>query len=159
NQSFDHLLSGRGEPTLLLPEYPILSVTGVRGDPTVALQIKNNSNAHQRATARVTSTGITLTRIAAAVVTTDTISFVTYPTLVAALTAITALGNGWMAQTTGTPDKYYPSADLRGPQGSLNALNTWANFYIHVTDIGDYDIDEGCGFLIKRDNGWGEGGV
>src|SRR5256714_4958793 len=64
SQSFDELYSGTGNEYLLLKEYPILSVARVAYNPRTVLTIKNTSSSNQRATVAVTSTGLTLVRVA-----------------------------------------------------------------------------------------------
>ena len=68
----------------------------VRYRPVTVLKITNTSGVNQQARVAVTSTGLTLTRTASGVKSTDTsITFAGNVTLTAVATAVTALGNGW----------------------------------------------------------------
>src|SRR5262249_10322088 len=83
SRSFDELYNGTGDRRLLLREYPIQSVQSVRYRPVTVIKVQNTDTAtNQRATAAVTSTGLTLTRVAAGVTNTDTsTTFAGFPTL------------------------------------------------------------------------------
>src|SRR5262249_6777644 len=73
SKSYDELSEGDGDRRLLLREYPVQSVTSVRYRPVTVLKIQNTSTTvNQRATVQVTSTGLTLVRVASGVTTTDT---------------------------------------------------------------------------------------
>ena len=70
--AYDELYNGNGDRRLLLRQYPIQKVDSVRYRPVTVLKIQNTATtSNQRATAAVTSSGITLTRVASGVKTTD----------------------------------------------------------------------------------------
>src|SRR5581483_4417518 len=71
-QSFDELYSGHGDIKLRLDQYPILSVSRVAASPFAVLLIKNTDSTTVRASVAVTSSGLTLVRVASGTTTTDT---------------------------------------------------------------------------------------
>lgn len=154
SQQFDELYTGDGRDRLLLRQFPVISVARVAYDPTTLLRVTNTSASNQRATVAVTSTGLTLVRVASGTVTTDTsITFAGNTTINALKTAIDALGNGWSATV---PDSTYggrASADLRAVQGALNAKDVQADLKFHVRELSEYGIDAGRGWLL-RPAGW-----
>lgn len=151
SQSFDELYSGHNGEKLALNEYPIISVARVAANPTAVLKVRNTSSANQRATVAVTSSGLTLVRVASGVVTTDTsVTFAGNVTVQAVADAVDALGNGWDAEAV-SPYTLRASADLRAVQGALNAAaNNFAELKIHVDDLSDYDVDLQRGWLVRE---------
>src|SRR6516165_9335655 len=103
SQAYDELYNGTGDRRLLLCEYPIQSVQSVRYRPVTVLKvINNNTGLNQQARVTVTSTGLTLVRVASGVKTTDTsVTWAGNPALNAVAAAVNALGNGWSAQVVG----------------------------------------------------------
>src|SRR4051794_24058184 len=137
-RNFDELYNGSGDRRLLLREYPVQAVDSVRYRPVTVLKIQNTDTAtNQRATVAVTSTGLTLVRVASGVKTTDaSVTFAGSPTLTAVANAVNALGGGWSAQAVGDATDYgkWPSADLYvapsygdgvQSQGALTARGTF----------------------------------
>src|SRR4051794_31426606 len=136
-RNFDELYNGDGDRRLLLRQYPVQSVQSVRYRPVTVLKVTNSdTSTNQQARVSVTSTGLTLKRVASGVGTTSTLAFGTYVTLTALANAVTALGSGWSAQVPGDATDYgkWPSADLYVPpsygdgtssQGALNARGTF----------------------------------
>ncbi len=167
SKSYDELYSGTGDHRLLLREYPIQSVQSVRYRLVTVLKITNTNQAlNQQARVAVTSTGLTLTRTASGVVSTDTsVTFAGKPTLQAMATAITALGNGWQAQIVGDPGGsggpgdygLWPSADLYNKpsfgdgttsQGALNARGVFAELRLHTYELSGWQFDP-RGWLLR----------
>jgi hypothetical protein len=162
SRSFDELYNGTGDRRLLLREYPIQSVQSVRYRPVTVLKIINTDQVtNQRATVAVTSTGLTLTRVAGGVTTTDTSStFAGFPTLQGLANNINSLGNGWSAQVVGVnPGDYgsWPSADLYVPpsygdgtqsQGALTARGQYADLKMHTYELAGYQWDP-RGWLLR----------
>src|SRR5882762_5181021 len=72
SQSFDELYHDAGHDRLLLRQFPVISIARMAYAPTTVLRIKNTSSSNQRATASVTSTGLSLTRVASGITSTDT---------------------------------------------------------------------------------------
>src|SRR5207247_558530 len=98
------------------------------------------------------STGLTLTRIASGVTTTNNLTFAGNVTLADLATAINALGNGWSATVTGDATDYgkWPSADLYvapsfgdGTQsaGALPARGTFAELRLHAVEVSGFELD------------------
>lgn len=122
-QSYTLYLVGPNSPydILMLPEPPIIQITRVATNPTVVLQISNNSATFQRATVATTNTGIVLYTIASGVPSTNaSITYALYPTVQAVANAINALNLGWVA-TPVAGYALYPSADFKTVQGAMTA--------------------------------------
>lgn len=159
-------LHDAGGEVLLLREYPVQAVTWVRGNPQVVLRVENTSTTlNQRATVAITSTGLTLTRVASGVTTSVTsVTWATYPTLGQVADAIDALGNGWAGQAVAdyalwpSADLYLPPAWGDGTQsgGALNALGLEAGLRMHLRDLADFTWDP-RGFVYLGDTGWSDG--
>jgi hypothetical protein len=148
--SYDELYHGTGAELLVLAQYPVLSVARVATRPVTVLTVRNTSSSNERATVAVTSTGLTLVRVASGVSSTDTsVTWAGNPTLAAVRDAVNALGNGWSATV---PDSRYAnraSADLRAIQGALNAAGVDAPIRLHVDELTDYAVDANRGWLIR----------
>jgi hypothetical protein len=155
SQTFDELYHGQGQEKLLLRQFPLLGVSRVAYDPVSVLRVQNSSASNQRATVAVTSSGLTLVRVASGTVTTDTsITWAGNATLGAVATAITALGNGWSAAVVDARYSSHASADLRALQGALNAKDVEANLVLHASELSSYDFDFGLGALLRPDETW-----
>ncbi len=147
SQQFDELYNGTDDRRLALRQFPILSVARVAYGPAAALRVTNTGAANQRATVAVTATGLSLTRVASGTSSTDTsVTWATYPTLSQVAAAVNALGNGWGATVA---DGNRAAADLRAPQGALNAMNVQAPLLLHSQELSGYDIDANRGWLIR----------
>lgn len=149
----DEVFDGTWQPEVILDRYPILAIDRVAYAPTAVLRVQNTSAGVQRATVQVTSTGLTLTRVAAGVSATDTPTFAGNVTLTTLAAAINALGNGWSASLVSDEFADRASADLRALQGALAAKNAPAELKIHLQELTDYDIDGPRGLLIRL-AGW-----
>lgn len=169
DQTYDQLYDG-DVPELILREYPVQSVTWIRDCYRPVLDvIQTDPSTNQRATVQVTSTGITLIRVASGTVTTDTtVVFATYATLQDVVTAIAALGDGWSALVRGSGAGDYglwPSQDLYvapfegdglGGQGPFDCRGIYASLKMHVRDRQDFQtLANG---VILNDCAWWEGG-
>lgn len=130
---------------------PVLAISRVATRPTPALMIRNTTATNQRATVAVTSTGITLTRVASGVSTSNTLTWASYVTLNLLASAINSLGSGWAATVAGNANDYggWPTTLLKYIQGALDAKSE-ANVELYVEELGEYRIDETEGTL------WGE---
>jgi hypothetical protein len=157
SQSFDELYSGTGDSRLLLRQYPLLSVSRVATRPATVLTVTNDSASNQRATVSVTDTGLSLTRVASGVSSTDTsVTWAANPTLEDVKDAVDALGNGWSAAIPDSTYALWLSDDLRSLQGALNAKDCNAPLCIHVEDVARFSIDPDRGWLFREDP-WAEG--
>jgi hypothetical protein len=152
-QSFDELYDGGPAEELLLRHYPVLRVERVAHTPSPVLRITNTAAGNQRATVRVTDTGLVLTRVASGTTTMNSRAFADYVTLSALAAAVTALANGWSAAVVSGTDGARASADLRALQGAFNAKDTDAELRLHIDELIAFDVDaeRGC---LRRCDGW-----
>jgi len=149
-QAFDEVHNGRGGDELLLRHFPIVSVARVACQPTTVLTVSNTSAANQRATVRVTDTGLTLTRVASGVSSSDTsVTWAANVTLSAVKDAVNALGNGWSAAIADASHNDRASADLRALQGAFPAKDVHAELQLHTEEVGDFAIDAERGALKR----------
>jgi hypothetical protein len=162
SKTYDELYNGNGDRRLLLRQYPIQSIQSVRYRPVTVLKISNTNTAlNQQARVQITNLGLTLTRVASGVKTTDvSLTYAAYPTLNALASAVNALGNGWSAQVVGDASGDYglwPSGDLYvGPsfgdgltsQGSLTARGQFAEIKLHTYELAGYQFDP-RGWLLR----------
>jgi hypothetical protein len=167
SSSFDELYNGTGDRRLILRQYPIQHVKSVRYRPVTVLKVINNSTSqNQQARAWITSTGLQCWRMASGTAVTETLlTWASYPTLSALAAAVTALGNGWSAQSVGDSNDYgsWPSADLYVPgsygdtlegagtlesQGSLTARGQNAELKMHTYELAGYQYDP-RGWLLR----------
>src|SRR5437879_4049119 len=102
--SYDELYPGNDRLELVLRNYPAASIERVAYAPMPVLRVTNTSAANQRATVKVTATGLELIRVASGVSTTNTINFSDQATLSALASAVTALGNGWAGTVINATD-------------------------------------------------------
>lgn len=160
-RAYDELYNGEGDRRLLLRQYPLQSIKSVRYRPVTVLKIQNTNTAlNQQARVAVTSTGLTLIRIASAVTTTNDLTYASNPTLQSLAAAVTALGNGWTGQVVGDSAGDYglwPSADLYIPpsfgdgtqsQGNLTARGAIAELKLHTYELQGYQWDT-RGWLLR----------
>jgi len=166
SREFDELYNGNGDRRLLLRQYPIQSVQSVRYRQVTVLKIVNNTpSQNQQARVTITSTGLTLFRMASGVSSTDTsVSWASNATLNAVAAAVNALGNGWSAQIVGDPGApgpgdygLWPSSDLYIPpsygdgvtsQGALGARNQYAELKMHTYELMGWQFDP-RGWLLR----------
>jgi hypothetical protein len=162
--SYDELYHGTGAELLVLAQYPVLSVARVATRPVTVLTVRNTSSSNERATVAVTSTGLTLVRVASGVSSTDTsVTWAGNPTLAAVRDAVNALGNGWSAQVVGDAVNYgsWPAADLYWPpafptfgggtsgQGALQCVNgSFAELKMHTYELAGFQWDS-RGWLLR----------
>jgi len=167
--TYDECYNGAGFSQMTLRQYPIIGpLARLAINPTPVLTISNTSTTNQRALASLATTGdidsgltvsgFTLTAIASGVTTTDSSTlFATYPTIQTCADHINGIGNGWKA-TVGQGYGGWASADLRAIQGSANAAtyggNNGAAFYVHVTDLNNFTVDERTGLIRLNVQGW-----
>lgn len=154
SQSFDELYSGNGDFRLLLNQYPIISVSRVASGLKTVLTIRNTSGSNQRATVAVTSSGLTLVRVASGTASTDTsVTWAGNATVQAVANAVNALGNGWSATIPDSTYALWASSDLRAIQGALDAKNVDASLRLFAEDIDDYEVDSTHGWLLRGHRG------
>jgi hypothetical protein len=151
--SFDELYDGWPHRDLMLEQFPLVSVERVAFGPVGVLRIQNTSAANQRATVQVTSTGLTLNRVASGAGLSNTVTFAGNATLSAMATAIDALGNGWSASVIDAADANRASADLRALQGALEAKEQAAELVLHKRELSDFYVDAPRG-ILRRPARW-----
>jgi hypothetical protein len=153
SQALDELYDGRDHAELLLEHFPLVAVERVAFDPTAVVRIENTSASNQRAVVQVTSTGLTLTRVASGVSSSSSVTFAGNVTLTAVVSAVSALGNGWSASLVDANDANRASADLRGLQGALTAKDGAAELVLHRQELHDFTSDAARG-ILRRAAGW-----
>src|ERR1041385_9173078 len=116
------------------------------------MRVTNTSGSNQRATIKVTSTGVELISVASGVPTTSTINFADQVTLSALATAITALGNCWSADVVESSHNLRASADLRALQGAFPAKDASAMLLLHTAELSEFGVDAERG-MLTRDGG------
>jgi hypothetical protein len=149
--SYDELYPGNQGRDLVLRNYPIASIERVAFGLTPVLSVTNTSASNQRATAKVTATGLELIRVASGTASASTILFSDQATLSVLATAVTALGNGWSASVINSADALRSSADLRALQGAFHAKDVNAELKIHTSELSDYLVDAERGCLLRTE--------
>lgn len=144
--AYDELYHGNGERLLILRQYPVISIESVRCDPAAVMTVTNTSTSNQQARVSVTSTGLTLKRVASGVASTNALTFAANPTLTNLKGAVDAVGNGWSAVVLGSYGSW-PSADLLALQGATNAVGFRAELAMHVTELSGFEIDARRGWV------------
>jgi hypothetical protein len=157
--SYDELYPGTHKRELVLRNYPTIEIDRVAYCPLPVVQVTNTYSDYQRATVKVTATGVELTAIASGVATITDIAFADQPTLYALATAITALGNKWAATVLNPADNLRASADLRALQGAYQAMNALANLKLHTSELTGFTVDAERGILTRDDGLLWEGGL
>jgi hypothetical protein len=157
--SYDELYPGNCKRELVLRNYPIASVERVASGPTPVLRVTNTSASNQRATVKVTATGLELIRVASGTATTSTILFSDQATPSALATAVTALGNGWSGSVINSADNLRASADLRALQGAFNAKDVTADLKLHASELSSFLIESANGVLTREDGACWHGGL
>ncbi len=133
-----------------LTQFPVTSISRVATYPQPALQIQNtDTTSNQRATVAVTSTGLTLVRVASGVSTTNTLAFSGNATVGLLATAISALANGWTAQVQ-SPFTNWASADFRPVQGAMTAMGNGATLELYTEDLPTW-VESSAGYTAY---GW-----
>jgi hypothetical protein len=150
--SYDELYPGNNACELVLRHYPTVAVERVAHAPVGVVRVTNTSASNQRATVKVTATGLELIRVASGVSTTNTVTFAGQATLAALASAVTAMGNGWSASVLNPDDNLRASADLRALQGAFQAANQFADLKLHTSELAGFTVDAERG-ILTRDGG------
>jgi hypothetical protein len=159
--TYDELYNGHGQRSLVLRNYPLVSVQSVRYRPVTVLKIQNSLANTPQARVEVIQNGLRLTRVTSGVTTTDTsITWAGNLTILAVQNAVSALGSGWSAVGQGYDQ--WPSADLYTPngisgandpgvacQGALTAAGQFAELKMHTYELAGYQINERQGWLLR----------
>ena len=156
--SYDELYSPDSYgPYLWLKQAPLTVISRVSYNLQQAISIKNTSwPTNVRATAKLTSTTLELTRVASGSSSTSTLTLASY-TFTTLVDAIDAVGSGWDAALVDSNMAGFPATDLKVPITPQGCANSNASYlYVHVDDATDYDINFNRGELI-RSCGWPQG--
>jgi hypothetical protein len=156
--TYDEVYPGNNRSELVLRNYPVASIDRVACGLTPVLRVTNASASNQRATVKVTSTGVELIRVASGVSATSTILFADQVTLSALATAIAALGNGWSASVLDSTHNLRASADLRALQGAYQAKDVDVSLRLHTSELTSYLVDADRGCLAREGACW-DGGL
>ena len=144
--SHSEFRDGDGSSIVMMDNFPITAVSRVSAYPTAALQVWNTDDTtNSRASVAVTSTGLTLVRVASGVMTTSTLTFAAYPTIVAMQGAINALAAGWAAVVV-TGWSSWASADLL-EQGARPCLAAYADCELMGAEITCTGVEDGAGHI------------
>jgi hypothetical protein len=137
--------SGDDTDTLILRQYPIISVSRVAVGRRNVIGVKNTAR-YSTASVSVVSTGIALSKDGVA---DETITFAAYTTMSAVVSAINALGNGWVAELQGSDYGSFASTELR-PVYGLNCIES-SSAYLFIPDLalGDFEVFAGEGFIVS----------
>lgn len=159
----DELYDGIDCDRLVLRQYPVCRIDSVRHSPQVVLEVTNTATStNQQARVEAQRDGLRLTRVASGTMTVDTsVSWSSNATLQAVATAVTALGNGWIARAAGSSTGDYglwPSRDLwvssplddSDGGSSFDCRGRWAGLSLHVGELAGYAFDA-RGWLYRRD--------
>lgn len=157
--TLDELYPGNGRRELVLRHFPIVNIERVAGGPTAVLRVTNNSGSVQRATIKITATGVELIRVASGTTTAETIDFADEATLANLAIAITALGNGWSAAVADAVHNDRASADLRALQGAFHAKDNTAELKLHAEELSSFTVDAERGILAREAGAVWHGGL
>ncbi|MGL4553974.1 MAG: hypothetical protein ACRC33_22670 [Gemmataceae bacterium] len=150
--SYDDVLSGSDGDVLLLPQYPVLSVSRVSGSPRPVLRLQCRTASVQRASVRVTPTGLVLTTVASGVTSANTtVVWSVHPTLDAVAAAVRALG-GWEAAVDGGWGSA-AAADLLAGLGAGDCFARPAGLPLFTEELGGYEVDAARGWLVRTGDG------
>ncbi|HVJ81508.1 MAG TPA: hypothetical protein VNC50_10600 [Planctomycetia bacterium] len=145
--TYDELHDGDGSGRLQLKAFPVVSLSRLATATRAALSISNTDASVQRATARLTATGLVLTKVAAGVETIDSsITWAGQPTLDAVATAVAALGAGWTA-TVASGLENWASLDLRPRDAAIVAAPRPGEFLIHERELLECRIELETGLV------------
>lgn len=163
-QSYDEVYQGTGDHSLFLNAYPVTKIDRIASNPQPAVSITNHDpDRGVRATVQVvgtpgnpvnlnsqyTSTGLTLVRVKNAVTTTQTFTWLLYPTLTQLVAAINLVGNGWSAQVQGGLDTW-SSSDLRATQGAFGSSIATSYLSVHLYDLPTFHVNENTGEVLSE---------
>jgi hypothetical protein len=149
--SWDEIANGRCDGKIALKQFPIVSVSRIAVADRASLHIVNeDAVTNQRASARLTSAGLVLSRVASGVVTVDsTILWSGNQTLQSVANAVTALGAGWKGAAAADRG-FLASLDLRPINISKPCLTSPAEIFVHDVESSADRIDADAGFVFGR---------
>ncbi len=143
---------GSGGSIINLDNYPITAVDRISISTLGVIRVRN-TNAYSTATVSVTTTGLRLVLDGTA---DTTVTFASYATIADIVGAISALGDGWEAETTSSTYSSFKSNELI-PVYGLNAINNnWVDLYKTDDPEDDFYVDLNKG-QIRKYGGWPSG--
>ena len=149
---YNEYYDGEGGMYLQLNNYPITALTRVCIGRRCVIRVKNSSD-YTSATISVTSTGLIFTKDD---VSDSTITFASYATMSAVVTAINLLGGGWSAAIESSDFSNFKSSELVRMFGKSAIDGNWV--YLDAPDeaIDSFEVNPNKGTLYRR-SGWPEG--
>ena len=146
SRTFSERSDGDGTDLIIVQNPPIISLTRVAIGSLAVMSVTNSSTDAMYATAQVTSTVMVLTIVGGANAGSDSPAFAANATISAMVTAINALGKGWVATSVSSLYDAYPTTELieRGAQPSLTSPS-----YHHVAALptGNYRANNSSGLI------------
>lgn len=127
--TYKEVYDGNGIDTLFLKQRPITAITRVAIGRRDVIGIKN-TNSYSTASVSVNTTGLILTKDD---VSNSDITFASYTTMSAIVTAINALGSGWEAELSNSDYGNFASTNLR-PVYGLNCIDD-SSSYLYMPDL------------------------
>lgn len=141
-------LDGTGDDLLYVPNPPIVAVNRVSTSTLNGLNVSNSGGTLTMATVGVTSTAVVLRHYSSAgALTTNTLTFATYPTLTLMAAAITACGNGWSGSVALNSLTNERTTLLR-PSGHRNALAATVALEVADTPVADFALQTNAGGIV-----------
>jgi hypothetical protein len=148
--SYKEKYDGTGCNSLVLDNYPIISLNRLSMGSEEVMRVKNSST-FGHASVSVSSTGVTLYKDG----TSSTILFTASATMSAMATAISAV-SGWSATVSETSYNSYPSNLLSEKMGLQCVNNAEASLMMPADGEWDFEVDSDKGILYSS-FGFGEG--
>ena len=145
-RDFSERYDGDGTDVLILRNYPVNNITRMTIGQLSVMSVRNTSTDAMYATVLVTSTGMTLTIVGGANAGADTETFAANATIGTMVTAINALGKGWVAQSSSTIYDGYPSDELI-ENGAQSSLLSWGNHQVSADPVSGYRINNSNGMV------------
>ena len=140
---------GKGSAYLHLKHYPVINVTRLALGRRTAIRVKN-TDAYTSATISVNSTGLIMTKNGVSDI---TVTFATYATMSAVVSAINALANGWSATIQSSSFSNFKSSELVEMYGKSAIDSTWVYLDIPEEAISDFEVYPSSGQIYYY-GGW-----
>ena len=151
--TYANWFDGNGSTDMYLDHWPVTAVARVSTGKLNTLGVWCSSTSMTWASARVTSTGLSLVDVDSTGSTTTTLAFGTYTTISTLAAAVDAVGSGWASLGLNYGD--YLTADLTETP-ALYCLNSHAYLIHPYQALNDYIWDEDSGRL-HYSGGFGRG--
>lgn len=145
--SYKERYNGDGENFLILRQYPVVALTRLALWPLNVIRVMNTERS-TNATVSVTDTGVLLYKDGV----TTTLLFSAYTTFYAIVTAINAVGSGWVAVVEAPEYNNFISTELIPRYGLYCLESNWAYMqmpYQRGEDDFDVDTERGIIYLYR----------